>query len=389
MTTEEKRVQGKPDPNGLGFDRCHYDPCLYSKRTGKDNMEIVSMTGYVDDFQVYNDSTATCRAEREQTVARLEHRFQITFNEVNKRDEYLLGTNTTRLNQHASHLNMSTYIASCCKRYLKKALADYPARHSHLPVDPKPFMDDYERCEQLHEVTKGDLYGDYNSIVGALQYAVRRRPDISHSVNICARCLTFPTQAMYDHAVGILVYLGRTPELGLTYSKYCENGQLTAYADSDWNVKRSTTGVVIMFGGAAIGYISRRQHCIALSSTEAELMALAAAALELLFFKGVLESLGETFDGPIDVHTDSQGSFDLCHRNSPGNNTRHVDRKMYKMRELRGSEVVLLHKIDGTANPADMFTKSLTRQPFELHRKAVMNLGSRKYSTGERDDPTK
>ena len=281
---------------------------------------------------------------------------------------------------------MGTYIASAGKRYLKKPLESYPARHSNLPVDPKSFLDDYERCEQLHEVTKGELYKDYNSLVGALQYAVRRRPDVCYSVNVCARCLTFPTQAMYDHAVGILVYLCRTPQLGLTYSKYAENGQLTAYADSDWSVKRSTTGVVIMRGGATIGFVSRRQHCISMSSTEAELMALAATALEVIFFKGVLQALGDDLDGPIDVHTDNQGAFDLCYRSSPGNNSRHVDRKMYKMRELRGSAMIALHKIAGTENPADFFTKPLTKQPFDMYRKQVMNLGSRKYSTGPRDD---
>ena len=130
--------------------------------------------------------------------------------------------------------------------------------------------------------------------------------------------------------------------------------------------------------------MSHRQHCIAMSSCEAELMALAACALELIFFKGVLDTLGEVITEPIDVYTDNQGAFDLCHRCSAGQNSRHVDRKMYKMRELRGAAVVNLHKIPGTANPADMFTKPLARQPFEMYRKEVMNLGSNKTSVGPR-----
>jgi len=77
---------------------------------------------------------------------------------------------------------------------------------------------------------------------------------------------------------------------------------------------------------------------------------------------------------PIVLHTDNQGAYDLCHRHSAGQHSRHVDRKMYKMRELRGVDIVQIFKIDGEKNPADFFTKPLTRQPFERYRKFVMNL---------------
>ena len=53
---------------------------------------------------------------------------------------------------------------------------------------------------------------------------------------------------------------------------------------------------------------------------------------------------------------------------------RHVDRKLFKMRELRGAGRVQLKHIPGETNPADLFTKILTRQPFEKHRKFVLNL---------------
>ena len=37
-----------------------------------------------------------------------------------------------------------------------------------------------------------------------------------------------------------------------------------------------------------------------------------------------------------DVFTDSKAAYDLCHRLTTAQNSRHVDRKMFKMRELRG-----------------------------------------------------
>ena len=50
---------------------------------------------------------------------------------------------------------------------------------------------------------------------------------------------------------------------------------------------------------------------------------------------------------------------------------------MFKMRELRGAGVVTLvvtvRHIPGDTNPADLLTKILSRQPFEKHRKLVLN----------------
>ena len=44
------------------------------------------------------------------------------------------------------------------------------------------------------------------------------------------------------------------------------------------------------------------------------------------------------------------------------------------MRELRGAGVVTVAHVPTDQNPADLFTKILSRQPFEKHRKTVLNL---------------
>ena len=53
-----------------------------------------------------------------------------------------------------------------------------------------------------------------------------------------------------------------------------------------------------------------------------------------------------------------------------------IDRKVYKMRELRGAGEVDVGLIPTERNPADLFTKILSRQPFEKHRKTVLNLSA-------------
>ena len=46
------------------------------------------------------------------------------------------------------------------------------------------------------------------------------------------------------------------------------------------------------------------------------------------------------------------------------------------MRELRGAGKVQVKWLPTDDNPADLFTKILSRQPFERHRKFVLNLAA-------------
>ena len=173
----------------------------------------------------------------------------------------------------------------------------------------------------------------------------------------------------------VLVYLVRTKNVGITYSAHAPNAyELTARADTNWSEWRSTTGFAIMLAGASINPASRRQHCITMSSTEAELVGLADCAIELIHVDGTLHHIGYRRKGPIKVGTDNKGAHDLCHRFTSAQNSRHIDRKLFKMRELRGAGVVTVEWIPTELNPADIFTKILSRQVFEKHRRTILNL---------------
>ena len=78
-------------------------------------------------------------------------------------------------------------------------------------------------------------------------------------------------------------------------------------------------------------------------------------------------------EGPISAGTDNKGAYDLCHRFTSAQNSRHVDRKLFKMRELRGAGIVTVELVPTAINPADIFTnKILSRQVFEKHRKTIL-----------------
>ena len=55
--------------------------------------------------------------------------------------------------------------------------------------------------------------------------------------------------------------------------------------------------------------------------------------------------MGYRREGPIAAGTDNKGAYDLGHRFTSAQNSRHVDRKLFKMRELRGAGVVTVELV--------------------------------------------
>ena len=113
-----------------------------------------------------------------------------------------------------------------------------------------------------------------------------------------------------------------------------------------------------------------------MSALEAELVALADCAIELITIMGVLEFVGYVLDGPVEVETDNKGAYDLCHRCSNGKNSRHVERKVFKMRELSHAGHVKVIHVPTEDNWADIFTKPLDNATFTKHRDTILNIAA-------------
>ena len=58
--------------------------------------------------------------------------------------------------------------------------------------------------------------------------------------------------------------------------------------------------------------------------------------------------------------------------------SRDIDRKLVKMREMRGTGQVCVRYVPTNDNTSDVFTKVLSRQLFEKHRRTVLNLAGAK-----------
>ena len=216
----------------------------------------------------------------------------------------------------------------------------------------------------------------YARKVGALIYCLPScRIDCAFAIGMCARCLTFPTAEMDAAADRVLVYLGTHRDRGLNFSRNASHGrELLAYSDSDWQVAHSTSGYVIFLGGSAVAYASKRQHCVALSSTEAEIMAASLAAAEIVHIRGLLREMGHDVSTPTVLYVDNEGAVALSNDMRSCNRSRHIERRYLRIREWVADGEIVVKYVATTANVADALTKPLDAATFTRHATVLMNL---------------
>jgi hypothetical protein len=401
-TLKGKMVCDEPAYN---YSCCHAEPSLFCKRVGDENDELVCTPVYVDDGKFFNDPTPAARAQAKMTKEQIKRDFKIDFGDLNPQRSFVLNSNMRRYDARHTSLSKESYITNRLVKHLPSPVESYPKVWREMPHD-KHIAEDYEKAlaQKAKDKTLIDTFG---TVVGAIGYAVDGRPDIATGVGILQQCLNFPSEAMLQHAYRHIVFLYYTAKDAIHYTKVdgTDGHKLKVYVDSDWSVKRSRYGFAQILANGTVSAKSRKEHCIALSSTEAELMGLGATAPEVLHTMSIMEACGFEFTyntpaaicmsaqhkeahkllhtkmeyfrhGPVDVHTDSKGAYDLCHREGPGKNSRHIERRVYKMRELRGLNKVAVRLIPTHENPADILTKPVDAKTFHAHRHTLMNLAA-------------
>ena len=213
----------------------------------------------------------------------------------------------------------------------------------------------------------------YSSAVGSLMYAmVCTRPDIAHAVGVVSRFLSNPGKKHWEAVKWILRYLK-----GTSNSSLCFGGAdpvLEGYTDSDMagdpDGRKSTSGYLYTFAGGAVSWQSRLQKCVALSTTEAEYIAVAEAGKEMLWLKRFLQELGIN-QTEYKIHCDSQSAIDLSKNSMYHSRTKHIDIRYHWIREVMDQQLLKLVKIHTKENPADMLTKVVTQEKLKLCRDIV------------------
>lgn len=125
-------------------------------------------------------------------------------------------------------------------------------------------------------------------MIGSLLYLTTSRPDIFFSIGLCARFQSNPKESYLITVKRILRYLKYAHDLCLWYPRGC-NFYLVGYADVDYTGflvdRKSTTGMAHFLGPCLISWDSKNQVSVAMSTVEAEYVAVASCGAQLLWIK--------------------------------------------------------------------------------------------------------
>ena len=186
------------------------------------------------------------------------------------------------------------------------------------------------------------------------------RPDISFAVTKMAQFSANPSPKHMHTAKHIITYLKTTPKMSLVFDGVSNKG-LIAFTDSDWASnkisRRSQTGYFFQLAGASFAWQSRAQKTVALSSTEAKYMALSNCSRQAVWIKSLLSELGINVL-LIHVAGDNQSSLFIGSNPVTGKRSKHIDIQYHYIRQCLEEKKISLYFVEGSKNPADMFTKN-------------------------------
>ena len=219
---------------------------------------------------------------------------------------------------------------------------------------------------------------NYRNLVGSLLYISNRtRPDISAAVAILATSVSKPTAFLMKSAYRVLSYLRDTIDLHLTQTKSRSFRELTVefHADSDFagekRDRKSRTGWVATVNGNLFAWASRKQSCAALSTAEAQYMALYECAREAKRVRQLLTELGFNASSPTTIYCDNNAAIDWANSVKGLRNAKHMDILFHFVRECVERRVIQIARVDSKDNKADPFTKPLSNELFVKHRESI------------------
>lgn len=256
--------------------------------------------------------------------------------------------------------------------YVGKVLERFGMQDARSVVTP------VDTSSKLVKAAKDDVLFDqsiYQSAVGSLLYlSTGTRPDIAFAVSDVAKFSANPTQRHWTGVKRILRYLKGTSDLGLHYTSSDVDG-LVGYSDSDWagdlDDRKSVSGYMFKLCGAPISWRSKKQTSVALSTAEAEYIALSGATQEAVWLRQLTSELRFKQTKPTVIYEDNQSAISLAQNAQFHGRMKHIDIRHHFVREKVSDGMIELKYCPSDQMLADMLTKGLSRTVFETLRKSA------------------
>ncbi|XP_050887256.1 secreted RxLR effector protein 161-like [Lathyrus oleraceus] len=196
--------------------------------------------------------------------------------------KYFLGLQIKQL-KDGIFINQSKY----CKELLKRFDMD-SCKAMYTPMGSGTYVDQDESGVSI-DITK------YQGMIGFVLYLTVSHLDIMFSGCLYAQFQANPKESYLTAVKRTMKYLKGTTNVGLWYPKgsICD---LVGYSDSDYAGckidRKSTSGTCHILGNALVYWVCKKESCVALSTAEAEYIAVGSCCAQILWLKQQLSDFG-------------------------------------------------------------------------------------------------
>ena len=249
----------------------------------------------------------------------------------------------------------------------------------------------------LHRDVNGTDFDEpwsYRSVIGKLNFLEKStRGDLSYAVHQCARFSICPKQSHAEAVRHIGRYLIGTKDKGIILDP--KGNSFDCYVDADfcgnWNpdtaegdssTSKSRSGYVIKYAGCPIVWQSKLQTETALSTTEAEYIALSTAPREVISLMALLKEAMHRDHGipnvtvtpkiHCKVFEDNSGALAMAQVPKMRPRTKHLNVKYHHFRDHVTRGDISLYAVASTDQEADIYTKPLALTLFQRLRFAIL-----------------
>nr|GEV01470.1 copia protein [Tanacetum cinerariifolium] len=200
----------------------------------------------------------------------------------------------------------------------------------------------------------------------SFMYLTSSQQDIVQAVCYYARYQARPTEKHLKDVKRIFRYLRGTNNMGLWYPKNY-GFELTAFSGADhagWiDTHKRTSGGIQFLGDKSVSWMSKKQDCTAMSSAEAEHVALSISCAQVICIRTQLKDYGFNYN-KTPLYYDSQSTIAISCNPVQHSRTKHIYTRYHFIKEQVENYITELYFVRTEYQLADMFTKPLPEDRF-------------------------
>ena len=352
-----------------GYQRLRADQSVFIKRI-KGKLIILAL--YVDDILLLGEDQHVMNIAKRELMGMFEMKEQ-------GQVEWLLGMRVDRDRRAGKiWLTQSTYVDQILEEN----------NLCHVKPVSTPMV--YEGKEVKTEDESTKMPFNYRKVVGQLLYlSTATRPDIAVAVSKLASEVASPTPRDHARVKRVLRYLKGTKNMGVVYTATHEERMragitldaaeirdcIRMYVDASYGdclkTRKSRSGVILECCGGPVLWVSKKQNCVAVSTTEAEYIAAAMGAKMLVATRQMLREIGMSSEKEVILYEDNEACIAIANNPDSSSRTKHIDIRFHYLREQVQNKILELISCPTTSMKADLLTKPLRKDIFTRMREAI------------------